>query len=143
MAPGINNNKGLTLIEVLIVIGLIAGIAATLIGNFKQGESKGKINLAKTLISRLEDGLNTFYMDCNYYPSSAEGLEALVIPPQKCESWGPQPYLKNGKIPKDPWGNNFLYRYDDSIGQFEIISLGQDGKEGGNKFATDISSKDL
>lgn len=139
----VNNNKGMTLIEILVVIVLIAGISGTLIVNTSQGRSKGRVNLAKTMISRLEDALNTFYMDCNYYPSTSEGLEALVIPSKKCESWGPQPYLKKKKVPKDPWDNNFIYRYDNSVGEFEIISLGQDGEKGGEKFSSDISSKDL
>ena len=138
-----NNNKGMTLIEILVVIALIAGISGTLIVNTSQGRSRGRVNLAKTMISRLEDALNTFNMDCNYYPSTEEGLEALVIPPKNCESWGPKPYLKKGKVPKDPWGNNFTYTYDGSTGDFEIISLGQDGEKGGEKFAGDISSRDL
>ena len=137
------NNKGFSLMEILIALVLIVGVVATFLPNITQNRDKGQVNTAKLAITQLADTIETFYMDCNYYPSSAEGLQALVIAPQKCESWGPKPYLKNGKIPKDPWGNDFIYQYDESTGSFEIISLGKGGKVSGEDFAADISSNDL
>ncbi len=139
-------DKGFSLMEILIALVLVVGVFATVFTNVMQNRDKGQVSQAKIIISRLVDALNTFYMDCSYYPSTAEGLEALVTAPQKCESWGPEPYLKNGKIPKDPWKNDFIYEYDDSSGSFEIISLGKGGKDGGEKPphpTADISSKDL
>lgn len=137
------NNKGFTLVEIIVVITLLVGMSATLIVNVMGRGEKAKVNQAKITISRLEDAINTFYLDCNYYPSTEEGLEALAIASQKCESWGPEPYLKKGRIPKDPWKNDFIYQYDESTGSFEIISLGKGGKPGGEDLATDISSKEL
>ena len=137
------NNRGFSLVEILVVITLILGVTASVVVNVMGRRDRAQINQAKITISRLEDAINTFYLDCSYYPSNAEGLEALVIAPEKCESWGPEPYLKKGKIPKDPWKNDFVYEYNDSTGTFTIISLGQGGKEGGEGISADISSQDM
>ncbi len=139
-------NKGFSLVEILIALVLVVGVFATVFTNVMQNRDKGQVSQAKIIISRLVDALNTFYMDCSYYPSTAEGFEALVAAPERCESWGPEPYLKNGKIPKDPWKNDFIYKYDESYGKFEIISLGKGGREGGEEAphpTADISSNDL
>ena len=137
------NNKGFSLMEILIALVLIVGAVATFLPNIAQNRDKGDVSNAKITISRLVDAIETFYMDCSYYPSTTEGLSALIIAPQKCESWGPKPYLKNGKIPKDPWKQEFIYQYDEPTGSFEIISFGKGGKPGGKDFAADISSMNL
>ena len=139
----IQNNKGFSLMEILIALTIMVGIGALVTTNFIARQKKSQVDQAKISITRLVDAINTFYLDCSYYPSNAEGLEALVIRQEKCESWGPEPYLKNGKLPKDPWKNDFIYQYNESIGQFEVISLGKGGQEGGEGYAADISSTDL
>ena len=138
----ITNKKGFSLVEIMFALVLIVGIMATMFTKLRPQQRKGKVNQAKLAIASLERALDMFYMDCSYYPSESEGLEALVSAPDKCESWGPEPYLKNGKIPKDPWNNEFVYQESDD-GDFEIISLGEDGEEGGKNYAKDISSKDI
>ena len=135
------NNKGFSLLEILIAMALLVGIVAGVVYRVMPRLSKGKVQQAHITINQIIQGLDTFYLDCNYYPSNAEGLEALVVAPQKCESWGPEAYIK--KVPKDPWGNNFIYEYDESSGKYEVISRGRGGKEGGEGEAADISSKDL
>ncbi len=139
----IYNSKGLTLIEVIAVLAILAGIASILLRNFAPQLKKSKVRQAQILISRLSESVESFYLDCSYYPSNSEGFEALVLAPAKCESWGPDPYLRNGKIPKDPWGNDFIYKHDDATGRYEIISLGEGGIEGGENFQSDISSKEI
>ena len=139
----LKNNKGMTLVEIVAVVALIAGIYATFVGAIMPRIKKSRVDQAKILISRLGEAIDTFYLDCSYYPASAEGFDALVSAPDQCESWGPDPYLKNGKIPKDPWKNDFIYSYDEDQGKYEIISLGEGGKEGGDGYAEDISSLDL
>ena len=138
----IKNNRGFTFTEILFALALVVGIMATFLTALQPRFEKGKISQAKIAIANLEQAVDFFYMDCNYYPSEAEGWEALISAPEKCESWGPEPYLKKGKVPKDPWGNEFIYNVQ-SNGKFEIISLGKGGKEGGEGYAKDISSKDL
>ena len=139
----VKNNKGFSLAEVMIALTLIVGIGATMFATLAPKQRKAKVNRAKLAIANLEQALDMFYMDCSYYPSS---LEDLVSAPDKCESWGPEPYLKNGKIPKDPWKNDFVYIESD--GDYEIISLGSDKKRDVVKkkesdYAKDISSKEL
>ena len=137
----IKHNKGFSLLEILIAMALLVGVVAGVVYKVMPRLSKGKTQQARITISQLTQGLDTFYMDCNYYPSNAEGLEALVAAPQNCESWGPSSYIK--KVPKDPWGNDFIYEYDENSGKYEIISRGRGGKEGGEGEAADISSEDL
>jgi len=92
------------------------------------------------LIGLIEQAMEEFSYDCGYYP---ETLEDLVIAPADCEEWGPSPYLKNGKIPKDPWKQDFVYSFDEE-GNYIIMSYGSDRKPGGSgRFNKDISSEDL
>ena len=141
---GRQSRQGMTFIEILVVLTIIAGIASLGITKYMAQLDKAKVKQAKILITRLAEAFETFYMDCTYYPTSEEGLSALVLPPARCgESWGPEPYLKNGKIPKDPWKNDFIYQYNPADSRFEIISLGKGGVEGGKGTAADISSLEL
>ena len=105
-----------------------------------KAKKKSQISQARILIGLMGEALEEFSLDCGYYP---ESLEALVEPPADCEEWGPKPYLRNGKIPKDPWGQNFRYEYDESEDRSVIISFGADRKPGGSgRFNKDISSLD-
>ncbi len=139
----LKTNKGMTLLEVIAVVAIIAGIFATMIGVIFPRLERSKVDQAKILISRISEAVDTFYLDCSFYPSNADGLSALVLAPAECESWGPEAYLKNGRIPKDPWKNEFIYSFDESTGKYEIISLGQGGKEGGEGYSEDLSSLEL
>ena len=135
------NTKGFSLLEILIAMTLLVGVVAGLVYRVMPRLSQGQMRQARITINQLVQAVETFYMDCSFYPSNMEGLEALIVAPQKCESWGPEPYIK--KVPKDPWGNHFIYEYDETNGTYQIISFGKGGKEGGEGQATDISSKDL
>ena len=134
------NKKGLSLIEMLVVVGILAFIMSVVARSVNQSRKKSQINETKILIGLLEQAMEEFSLDCGYYP---EALEDLVSAPPDCEEWGPQPYLKNGKIPKDPWKQNFQYEYDEESGTYAIISFGADRKPGGSgRFNKDISSLD-
>ena len=134
------NRRGLSLIEMLVVVGILAFIMSVVGRRINQNRKKGQVSQAKILIGLLEQALEEFSLDCGYYPSS---LEDLVSAPSDCGEWGPEPYLKNGKIPQDPWKQNFRYKYDEESGNFEIISYGADRKPGGSgRFNKDISSLD-
>ena len=121
------NKKGLSLIEMLVVVGILAFIMSVVARGISQNRKKSQVNQAKILIGLLEQAMEEFNYDCDYYP---ESLEYLVSPPGDCEEWGPQPYLKNGKIPKDPWGQSFQYQYNEERDTFEIVSFGSDRKAG-------------
>ena len=135
-----SNKKGLSLIEMLVVVGILAFIMTFVFRSVTQQRKKSQINQAKILIGLFEQAMEEFSLDCGYYP---ETLEDLILAPPDCDEWGPQPYLKNGKIPKDPWKQSFQYEYDEDSGNYVIISFGADRKPGGSgKFNKDISSLD-
>ena len=135
-----SSRKGFTLIEMLIVLGILGFIMSFVFRSFNQNRKKSQVSQAKILIGLIEKAREEFSYDCNYYP---ESLEDLVRPPADCEEWGPEAYLKNGKIPKDPWGQDFRYEYDENTGNYIITSWGADRKPGGSgRFNKDITSLD-
>ena len=132
---------GFTLIEllvVLLILGLIAGVAGPQVMNYL-GESKTKT--AKLQIEELSNSLDLFKLDAGRYPDTQEGLQALVQAPP---SLGPErwrgPYLRKKSLPKDPWGNDYKYVSPGAHGAFDIISLGADGKEGGDGESKDVTN---
>ena len=135
----LKNQKGMTLVEimiVLVILGIIAGASITMIqSNLK----KAKVKQAGISIREISKALDLYYTDCGNYPTTEEGLQALVEATSSCSEWGPDPYVR--KIPKDPWNHDFIYEAEG--GSFVLISLGSDGREGGTNDAKDISSEDL
>jgi general secretion pathway protein G len=131
---------GYTLIELLVVltiISLIVGLVGPRVLNYL-GESRAKT--AKLQIENFGSALDLFYMDTGRYPTTAEGLGALVQRPSDVEMWN-GPYIKGARVPADPWGNGYLYRSPvNHMPPYEIISLGSDGHEGGSGTAADISN---
>jgi general secretion pathway protein G len=131
--------QGFTLIEMLVVISIIALIMA-LVGprvlNFL-GESK--VKAAKIQIESLTSALDLYALDTGQYPSSSEGLEALMQRPGGVPSWS-GPYLKGNVVPKDPWGRPYIYRVPGQHGAYDILSYGADGQEGGTGAAADITN---
>jgi general secretion pathway protein G len=131
---------GYTLIELLVVltiISLIVGLVGPRVLNYL-GESRAKT--AKLQIENFNSSLDLFYMDTGRYPTTAEGLGALVQRPSDVELWN-GPYIKGSRVPSDPWGNNYIYRSPvNHMPPYEIISLGSDGHEGGTGTAADISN---
>jgi general secretion pathway protein G len=129
--------SGFTLVEILVVItiiGLIMGLVGPRVLGYL-GESK--VKAAQIQIESFASALDLFYLDAGRYPSSAEGLPALVRRPGATTSWN-GPYLKNGQVPNDPWGHPYIYRSPGDRGAYDIISLGSDGQEGGTGTAADI-----
>lgn len=134
-------NRGFTLIEIMVVLAILAGLVAMVAPNIIGEAGAARVKTAKAEMSNITQALDMYKLDNFTYPSTAQGLEALVSKP----SGSPEPknYKANGymkKLPIDPWGNAYIY--SSKQGQFEIISLGSDGEEGGSDDATDISSKD-
>lgn len=122
--------RGFTLVEMLVVISIIALIMA-LVGprvlNFL-GESK--VKAAKIQIASLESALDLYALDTGQYPSSSDGLDALMHRPGGVTSWS-GPYLKGNEVPNDPWGRPYTYRSPGEHGPYDIVSYGPKGQEGG------------
>ena len=129
--------SGFTLVEILVVItiiGLIMGLVGPRVLGYL-GESK--VKAAQIQIESFASALDLLYLDAGRYPSTPEGLTALVRRPGATTSWN-GPYLKNGQVPNDPWGHAYIYRAPGERGAYDIISLGSDGQEGGTGTAADI-----
>ena len=135
----LRNRRGMTLLEIMIVLAILASLIGVLASQINSRMKKAKINQAKIQIGELGKALDMYYTDCNAYPSSAEGLQALVTQPSNCAQWGPDSYVK--KMPKDPWGTDFIYESQGNT--YNLISLGADKKEGGSGENADISSQEL
>ncbi|MCY0965496.1 type II secretion system major pseudopilin GspG [Parathalassolituus penaei] len=132
-------NQGFTLLEVMVVLAIIGGIMALVATNILGGATDAQIKTTKSQMKLLESALDMYKLDNFSYPSTEQGLEALVQKP----STSPEPknyrsggYLKGTKVPTDAWGNEFLYFFEK--GKYEIVSLGADGQEGGEAEYADI-----
>jgi general secretion pathway protein G len=135
----LSGSPGFTLIEmlvVLVIIGLIMGLVGPRVLNYL---TDARVKAAKLQIEAFSSSLDLYYLDTGRYPSSGDGLAALVRRPGNLESWN-GPYLKGGVVPPDPWGNAYIYRAPAERAPFEIISLGSDGRDGGAGSAADIKS---
>lgn len=138
------SQAGMSLIEILIALTLLA-LAGTFVGGkvFEQLQ-EGKVSSAKIQMKSLADRLKEFRRDCNFLPTTDMGLDALVSKPEggrECKRYAPGGYIDGGKVPLDPWDNEFIYESDGKT--FEIKSLGADNAEGGEGSDADISTKDL
>jgi general secretion pathway protein G len=135
----VHGQRGFTLVEMLVVITII-GLIMSLVGprvlNYL-GESK--VKAAKIQIQSFASALDLFYLDAGRYPSTSEGLAALVKPAAGLTTWN-GPYVKGGVLPNDPWGRPYMYRSPGERNPYEIVSYGSDGQEGGTGAAADIST---
>lgn len=131
--------RGFTLVEMLVVITIIGMIMALVGPRVLSYLSDSRLKAAKIQIQSFASALDLFYLDSGRYPSSAEGLTALVRPIGGVSAWN-GPYLKGGTVPNDPWGNPYVYRQPGEHSAYEIRSFGSDGQEGGAGAATDITS---
>lgn len=131
--------RGFTLIEILVVITIIGLIMALVGPRVLNYLSDSKVKAAKIQIESFKSALDLFYLDAGRYPSSSEGLAALVQTTAAIPAWN-GPYLKGGNVPADPWGHPYTYRAPGEHGSYDIVSLGSDGQEGGTGNAADITS---
>jgi general secretion pathway protein G len=129
-----------TLIELLLVLVILAVLAAVVVPKFTGRAEQARMAAAKTDITALETALDTFEVDAGRYPSTDEGLNALLNPPSGVKTWN-GPYVK--KAPVDPWNNPYVYRYPGQYNarSFDLSSNGPDGQEGGQDDINNWSSQ--
>jgi general secretion pathway protein G len=136
--PMEEGQSGFTLVEMLVVItiiGLIMGLIGPRVLNYL---SESKVKAAKIQLQSFGSALDLFYLDAGRFPSTAEGLAALVKQTPGVGAWN-GPYLRGGNVPSDPWSHSYLYRSPGEHGPYDIMSYGSDGQEGGSGSAADIS----
>jgi general secretion pathway protein G len=134
-----DGEAGFTLIEMLVVITIIAMIMALVAPRVLNYLGESKIKAAKIQIESLGSALDLYYLDEGHYPTSSEGLVALVQRPENSPTWN-GPYLKGGFVPNDPWGNPYVYRSPGEHGPYDIISYGPDGQRAGLDSASAVVS---
>ncbi len=133
------SERGFTLVEMLVVITIISLIMALVGPRVLNYLTDAKIKTAKIQIASFENALDLYYLDANRYPSTSEGLRALVERPGGTAVWT-GPYLKGNTVPNDPWGKPYVYRSPGEHGPYDIMSYGADGQQGGTGADGDITS---
>lgn len=139
-SPGCKLAAGFTLLELLVVIVIIGLLAAYVGPKYFSQLGKSEVTIAKAQIEAFEKSLDGFRLDVGRYPSTEEGLSALLTAPAATTSKWNGPYLKKAP-PLDPWGHAYAYRAPGAVREFEIISMGRDGKPGGSGEDADILSQ--
>lgn len=136
---------GFTLIEIMVVIAILAILAVIVMPKLVGRTDDARITAAKVQVKNIEEGLHLYKLDNGVYPSTEQGLEALVRPPTVGvipKNWKEGGYLP--KVPADPWGNPFVYLAPGTDGApYDLVSYGADGEEGGEGPATDLRAADL
>ena len=139
-----SKQSGFTLIEIMIVVVILGILASIVVPNIMESPNEARIVKAKQDLRTLEGALNLYKLDNFNYPSTDQGIEALVSKPSgqpEAKNWKKNGYMK--KVPKDPWGNEYLYLSPGTHGDIDIFTLGADGRKGGVDAAADIGNWDL
>lgn len=136
--------RGFTLIEIMVVMVILGLLVAIVAPNIMGRGDQAKITIAETQMNNISNALDLYRLDNSHYPSTQQGLEALVNEPSgspEPRNWNPDGYMKS--VPEDPWGNPFEYISPGVDGPYDLISLGADGQQGGDDDNADISFWDI
>ena len=134
--------RGLTLIEIMVVVIIIGILVSVIAPNVMGRPDTARREVTRSDLMAIGNALDMYRLDNGAYPSTDQGLDALIDKPSgfpEPRNWGPDPYLK--KLPVDQWGNEFVYTSDG--GSFELMSLAADGEEGGEDEAADLAYADI
>ncbi len=135
--PAARLHRGFTLLELVMVLVIIGVILAMVGPRVFTNLGRANAEVAKTKMEQIAGQLELFKLDVGRYPTTQEGLGALLTAPSGLANWN-GPYIRDAKLLKDPWSNDFIYRSPGEKGPFDILSLGADGKEGGEGENKDV-----
>lgn len=139
----INNQKGFSFIELMVVVIILGILAGAIVPRYMDKTDKAKAVKAKVDISAIETSLKMYRLDNGIYPTTEQGLLALIEKPSVDpipNGWNEKGYFEKGKLPIDPWGKEYMYLSPGIHDDFDIISYGADGAPGGEGINKDITS---
>jgi len=137
------SNKGFTLIELMVVIVILGILAGLIVPRIMGRPEEARRMKARVQIESIETALKLYKLDNGVYPSTEQGLQALVEPPsvgQLPRKWREGGYLEKGRVPDDPWGNQYVYLSPGLHGDLDLMSYGADGEPGGEGADADINN---
>jgi general secretion pathway protein G len=140
------NEAGFTLIELMVVVVIIGILAGLIVPRIMGSDDKAREAKTKMQIESLETALKMYKLDNGSYPTTEQGLKALVETPTAGnlpKNWRQGGYLEKGKVPKDPWNNEFIYISPGMHGDFDLSSYGADGEAGGEGKNKDINNWEI
>jgi general secretion pathway protein G len=140
------NPKGFTMIELMVVIVILGILAAIIAPKLVGRTDEARITKARVDITNLETALKLYKLDNGVYPTTEQGLQALVEAPETGtapRNWREGGYLEKNRVPKDPWGNEFVYLSPGVNGDFDLSSYGADGLAGGEGINADINNWEI
>ena len=133
-----HQERGFTLIEVLVVITILTILAALIVPRIMDRPDQARVTAAKNDIRAIGNALNLYRLDNSTYPSTEQGLKALIAKPNNLAKWD-GPYLDKA-LPLDPWGHPYTYKAPGEHGEFDLASMGRDGRPGGDGLDADITN---
>ena len=136
----VRGSGGFTIVEIMVVVIIIGILATIVVANLAGRADEAKVVKAKQQIRHFETSLELYKIDNDVYPTTEEGLTALVEKPDSAKKWK-KPYMK--MIPKDPWGYDYIYVSNTDEDEYDVISYGRDGREGGTAFNADVALSTL
>jgi general secretion pathway protein G len=140
------SQRGFTLIEIMVVVVILGILAGLIVPRIMSRPEEARRTKAALQIRSIESALKLYKLDSGVYPSTEQGLDALVKRPESGnvpKKWREGGYLESSKVPKDPWGNNFIYLLPGEHGEFDLSSYGRDGQKGGDGDGLDINNWEL
>ncbi|CAM0997367.1 type II secretion system major pseudopilin GspG [Rhodanobacter sp. Root179] len=133
---GMSEQRGFTLLELLVVVVIIGILVAYVAPRYFQQIGKSERTAALGQIDALGKAVDAYWLDMGHFPTTEQGLEALVVKPDGATKWN-GPYLKKN-VPLDPWGHPYVYRVPGAQGDYDLVAYGKDGKPGGDGEDADV-----
>ncbi len=140
------DRRGFTLIEIMVVMVILGILAGLIIPRIMGRPEEARRTKARIQIESIETALKLYKLDNGLYPTTEQGLQALVEPPsvgKLANAWREGGYLEKGRVPKDPWDNEYVYLCPGIHGDLDLVSYGSDGETGGEGKDMDINNWEL